>query len=301
MGYGKYSLEDRTTRANTLGYATKSAQEIFVERNINKEMNPNGVSIRESRDSDEHPESVSIIIGLDVTGSMGRVPHHLVKEGLPHMMSDIMDKGINDPQILFLAIGDHKYDKAPLQVGQYESSDELMDKWLTSVYLEGGGGGNHGESYFLAWYFAAYHTSIDCFEKRNKKGYLITIGDEPYHKTISSKQLKDIMGNKPNPIDPFNEEEWDDDEVNDTITAKSLFEKAKEKYDIYHIHIHQTKEGKKESTVEEWYELLGDNLFVADNKEDVPGIISNIVCNGQEEKIKWYTKSTFDTPTEIIL
>lgn len=41
--------------------------------------------------------------------------------------------------------------------------------------------------------------------------------------------------------------------------------------------IRQTRSGKIESTVDKWDELLGDNLIVADNREDVPGIISKIV------------------------
>ncbi|MGR9053887.1 MAG: hypothetical protein ACU84J_14670, partial [Gammaproteobacteria bacterium] len=174
MGYGSYSLEQRTIRSEKLGYTTKSAREIFRQRSINSSMNPYGVRLRESRDSAEHPNSLSIVLALDVTGSMGSIPHHLVKQGLPHIMGNIMQHGIKDPQLLFLAVGDHECDRSPLQVGQFESNDELLDKWLTDVFLEGGGGGNEGESYLLAWYFAAFHTAIDCFEKRREKGFLFT-------------------------------------------------------------------------------------------------------------------------------
>lgn len=41
------------------------------------------VGVRECRDSEEHPETTPIIIALDVTGSMGRIPHDLVKNQLP--------------------------------------------------------------------------------------------------------------------------------------------------------------------------------------------------------------------------
>ena len=167
MGGGTYSSTTRHERAVTSGYYSKPKEEIFKQREINNAMNPYGISIRESRDSVEHPNSLAIILALDVTGSMGSIPHHLVKDGLPDIMQGIIDKGLKDPQLLFLAIGDHECgDKAPLQVGQFESSDELLDKWLTDVFLEGGGGSNEGESYLLAWYFASLHTSIDCLEKR---------------------------------------------------------------------------------------------------------------------------------------
>ena len=180
MGGGMYSSDARTVRCKaTYGdadyYKHTAPSEIFKERKVNNAMSPNGVKIRESRDSKEHPNSLAIIIALDVTGSMGSIPVHLIKEGLPTMMETIIKGGIKDPQVLFLAIGDHTCDQAPLQVGQFESSDALLDHWLTTVWLEGKGGGNDGESYALAWYFAGKHTSIDCWEKRKQKGFLLSV------------------------------------------------------------------------------------------------------------------------------
>src|ERR1700690_3760507 len=136
MGSGGYSTSDRTLRAASMGFHTKPTSEIFKEKTINTAMNPSGVKIRESRDSKEHPNSLAIILALDVTGSMGSIPHHLVKDGLPSVMEDIIKAGIKDPQVLFLGIGDHECDNFPLQVSQFESSDELLDKWLTTIYLE---------------------------------------------------------------------------------------------------------------------------------------------------------------------
>jgi hypothetical protein len=271
MGYGQYSIQERLTRAKDLGYDTKSSREIFKSRSINNAMDPHGVDIRESRDSDEHPESLAIIIALDVTGSMGSVPHYLVKKGLPTIVESVISGGAKDPQILFLGIGDHKVDSAPLQVGQFESSDELMDKWLTSVYLEGGGGANEGESYFLAWYFASKHTSIDCFEKRHNRGFLFTIGDEPCIKNITSKKLNDIMGT----------------DYTEGMNYLTLLDAARMKYNVFHIHIAQTKAGKIQETIDQWREYMGDNLIVVDNKEDVSNIIANIVSVGSDNMEKW--------------
>jgi hypothetical protein len=45
--------------------------------------------------------SIPIIVALDVTGSMGRIPHDLAKVGLPNMMGGIIEHGIPRPQILF--------------------------------------------------------------------------------------------------------------------------------------------------------------------------------------------------------
>ncbi len=269
MGGGFYSVENRTHRAVKSGYYTNSVDENFAQKNINNAMNPYNVKIRESRDSEEHPESVAIILALDVTGSMGSIPQHLVKDGLPNIMGNIIQRGIKDPQVLFLGIGDHECDDSPLQVSQFESSDELLDKWLTSVYLEGGGGGNLGESYFLAWYFAGFHTSIDCFEKRNKKGFLFTIGDEPVLKKIPKKYLKDIMG----------------DGQYEDYSAEILLDKAKEKYNVYHLHIKQGSNGGYEDVINGWKQIMGPNLIIVENYNDVSKIISEtVIKNNMTEK-----------------
>lgn len=262
MGRGLYSSVTRTERADALGYATKSKYEIFKNRKICESMIPTGIQLRESRDSDEHPNSIPVIIGLDVTGSMLTVPHFLVKEGLPKLMEKVMEAGVPDPQVLFLAIGDHKNDDAPLQVGQFESSDELLDKWLTDTYLEGRGGANEGESYLLAWYFAGFHTAHDALDKRGQKGIMITIGDEPTLADIKQETLKGIMG-----------------EAEKDFTALELLEKAKEKYEVYHIHMTCTRVGSFPETQQGWKDMMGDRVKFVKNQEDVAATISEIIIN----------------------
>lgn len=259
MGGGTYSYASRTLRATSLGYDTKSAGEIFQEHGINSAMNPYGVKVRESRDSAEHPASLAIVLGLDETGSMGSVPHFLVKEGLPNIMQRIMGGGILDPQVLFLGIGDHECDRAPLQVGQFESSDELLDHWLTNLFLEGSGGGNLGESYLLAWYFAAQHTEIDCLVKRGQKGIMFTIGDEPVLPSVPGTFLKRLMG--PNG-------QYED------YTAVKLLEMARKKYHVFHINVKETASGIRRSVEDGWRQLLQDDLLVAERREDVSGLIA---------------------------
>ena len=273
MGGGTYSSVSRNIRATALGYDTKSVNEIFVGKAMNNAMNPYGIKVRESCDSPEHPNSKAILLGLDVTGSMGSVPHFLVKEGLPMIMDNIIKHGIKDPQVLFVAIGDHTCDQAPLQVGQFESSDELLDKWLTTVWLEGHGGGNEGESYLLAWYFAGYHTRIDCFDKRKEKGILITIGDEPILPDVPASFLKKLMG----------EGQYDN------FSAETLLEKAMKTYDVYHINIQETSSGSRTNVITaSWGQLLKDRLIMAKHREDVANIISGLVTNkvGKQETTK---------------
>jgi hypothetical protein len=280
MGSGTYSSTLRSERAILMNYATNPIHEIFTSRNINSSMNPHGVKIRESRDSSEHPNSLAIIIALDETGSMGTVPHYLVKEGLPLIMDSVIKKGVKDPQVLFLGIGDHECDESPLQVSQFESSDELLDKWLTDIYLEGRGGGNDGESYLLAWYFAAYHTEIDCFEKRKQKGFLFTIGDEPVLPEVPASFLKKTMG----------EGQYEN------YTAAYLLSKASEKYNVFHIHVKETSSGSRTKVIDGWKQLLSDNLLVAERREDVAKIIPKIVTKNISK-----TGSTLKQEEEMML
>lgn len=282
MGGGAYSSVSRMHSIRAAMYATSSPTAIFMERSINNAMNPCGVQIRESRDSSEHPESLAIIIALDVTGSMGSVPLYLVKEGLPAIMDAIINSGIKDPQVLFLGIGDHECDHAPLQVGQFESSDELLDKWLTTIFLEGGGGGNYGESYMLAWYFAAYHTDIDCLNKRGQKGFLFTIGDEPVLKSIPKVVIKSIMG---------------DGQYEDFDSSK-LLEKAMEKYNCFHIHIRETGSGSRQSVMDHWKQIIQDNLIIANRRQDVASIISEVVS---KRKTKAATNQKEATKEDMML
>ena len=278
MGGGVYSSVSHDVRSDNMGYKTKSTAEVFTQRQINNAMNPYGISIRESRDSEEHPNSLAIILGLDVTGSMGSVPHFLVKTGLPNIMDAIIEGGIKDPQVLFLGIGDHTVDDAPLQVSQFESSDELLDKWLTDIYLEGGGGGNEGESYLFSWYFAAKHTSIDCFEKRKQKGFLFTIGDEPVLKTLPSSAIKEVMGTK----------------QSNSYNSLELLNMAQKFYNVYHIHIKETTSGSRQFVIDDWKQLINENLIIVEHKEDTANSIGmaikenyklNVIDKKEEEII----------------
>ena len=132
-----------------------------ADRAVHLKMNPRGVTVRESRDSDAHPESHAVAVLLDVTGSMQDVPR-ILQANLPKLMGLLIRKGYLDhPQILIGAVGDATCDAAPLQVGQFESGIEIEDD-LGKLYLEGGGGGHITESYELALYFMARHTALDC-------------------------------------------------------------------------------------------------------------------------------------------
>lgn len=286
MGNTTYNVSSRTLRASTAGYTTVTTDtmhtvfEQVAKRKIHESMDPKTIKIREARDSSTHPNTIPIIFCLDLTGSMRSIPVHLIKEGLPKLMSNLMQKGIADPALLFMGIGDHECDQAPLQVGQFESGDLELDTWLTRTWPEGGGGGNAGESYLLAWYFAANHTVTDAWEKRGEKGFLFTVGDEPTLKSLPKNVLKSLM---------------EESSAQSSLDYKDLLKAAQEKYNVYHLHVLEGSAG--ERSLKSWQDLLGQNCIAVENHEDIANIMVDIVAKNSE--VKEVNKEK--TPEEEIL
>lgn len=202
MGSGAWSatnfFDRAATRAaagvDTFDYSARAKKSGVLRPH--QTLDPYGMQVRESRDSAEHPDSNSILISLDVTGSMDRVVRGIHRD-LPHLHELLLGhKYIPHPQILFAAVGDAMCDQVPLQVGQFES-DNRMDQNLENMILEGGGGGQKTESYELLMYVAARQTAIDCFEKRGRKGYFFMIGDEMAYPQVHRAHIHRLIGTDP--------------------------------------------------------------------------------------------------------
>lgn len=294
MGYTSYNVTARATRASLEGYATKGMDQLFEQNKVKRShdsMSPMGVKLRECFDSEAHPNSHPVVLGLDFTASMRRIPHELVKTGLPTLMSGLQEIGVEDAALLFLGIGDHKYDSYPIQVGQFESGDEELDLWLTRSYLEGGGGGNGGESYHLAWEFAANRIQADAINKRNQKGTLITIGDEPCHSALQVNVLNEIYGR-----DAVEGEGYSD--------LETLLAQVKENWNVYHLNMMGGQHGK--TSLPGWQELLGERASTVDSTDDLPAkliqIISNdVVENGITLDVKKEEKVEDKSEVNVIL
>lgn len=260
MGYGKWS--DDTYSSISSNYKTKTTDQIFTAKSLDNLLSPKDIDFRESRDSDEHPNSLATVIFVDVTGSMGMIPDDLVRHKLGTLMTTMIDHGVPDAQILFGAIGDHYTDKAPLQVAEFESETTKINDALTKVYLEGNGGGQQKESYLLAWLFAARHTSTDCFEKRGQKGVLFTIGDEGVHEELSTTAIAGIFGS----------------DSKEGISAEQLLNEAKGKYHVFHMHVNQGSYPNNPTIINQWKGLLGEGLIIVDDYTLLPELMASTVA-----------------------
>lgn len=261
MGSSRWSADDWTSYSSST--KTKTTDKIFTSRTLKDSLNPYGISMRESRDSDINPQSNAIIVGLDVTGSMGIIADALAREGLGVMVEEILKrKPVSDPHIMCMGVGDAYYDSAPLQTTQFEA-DITIAKQLEEIWLEKGGGGNHFESYNLPWYFAALHTSIDCFEKRNKKGYLFTIGDEEAPEKLLKSQIEKIFG----------------DTVQQDYSTEQLLNMVSKMYHVFHVVVEEGSHARSylPEVMDSWTKLLAQRVLRLSNYKNLAEVIVSAI------------------------
>lgn len=257
MGYGGYSFEAH--QAITAARVDLPAQAGFRQQEVHPLMRPHGVKVRESRDSASHPASLAITLALDVTGSMGTIPELLAKEELPGLIKMLMDYGISDPQVCFMAVGDAFHDRAPLQVGQFESTGELMDQWLTWSWLEGQGGDPGHESYELALYFGARHLELDCFRLRGKRGYFFMTGDEKPYPFLSRTVVRSVLG----------------DELEDDLPLAVVVDEAQRQLEPFFLIPDIERRRQCERA---WRDALGDRVICMENPRDTTACVAAIVA-----------------------
>ena len=247
MGHGRMSATDWDTFTTTKT-AGKPIHTVFASRSLKESFDPKKIILRESRDSTDNPASTPIIIGLDVTGSMGMIPDYFVRTGLKPLFEEIYTRRpVSDPAIMLMGIGDVVSDRAPMQASQFESDIRIADQ-LTELFLEGGGGGNSTESYTIPWYFAAMKTSLDSYEKRKKKGYLFTIGDEELPAVVRAAEFEKVFGPG----------QYTD------LTSEQLLEMASRFFHVFHIVVEQgshCRYGNVDAVVQSWTGLLGQRVL----------------------------------------
>ncbi len=227
-------------------------------------LDPFGVSVREARDSAEHPSSTPIAVLFDVTGSMQRVPRQL-QERLPDLLG-LLNEGryVSDPQIMFGAIGDADSDRVPLQVAQFES-DNRMDEQLRQIFLEGGGGGQKSESYELAAWFMAHKVSADAIERRGRKGYLFIIGDEMNKPVLKARHLREVLGV----------------EVTQDVDVRTLYAELQRTWNVYFVLPRLTAYWDDREVADHWRELLGQRFLRLEDPASVCELIA--VTIGMED------------------
>lgn len=257
----------KVSTGTSFGYTTSTRSSSYSDWKVHEDLDPKkvngptsplaGQNIRESRDSDEHPISTPIAVWFDETGSMGNTPR-VLQTKLTELFGLLLRKGyVEHPQILMGAYGDGETDRVPLQASQFES-DNRIDDALDNIFLEGNGGGNGGESQWLAWYFMATHTATDSWEKRQKKGYAFFIGDEVSLKP-DNRHVADFIG---------------DGEPLLQLGHKGIVKALLEKWDAY-VFVIDNLTAKMQHSVEFYTKLFGsDRVLVVQDETAIAETIA---------------------------
>lgn len=273
MGSGSWSSSSFTSYSTSVGRSVDCStgkitgsydnQDIFKSKNLDKALNPYKV-IRECCDNEEHPNTIPVILALDVTGSMGETAVEVAKN-LNVVMTNLY-KDLTDVEFMIMGIGDLYCDNSPCQASQFESDIRIAEQ-LDKVYFEFGGGGNGYESYSLAWYFGLHNTKLDCWN-RGKKGIIITIGDETLNPYLPKNDLNEVLGSS---------EETD-------IDTPILYKEANKKFDIYHIHVDHSgytyySFGNCGPT---FAKVIGEDHIMCATLDNVTEVITNIIKNAAD-------------------
>ena len=289
MGAGSWSKSDFASYSTIRAYASADTrtEDIFVSRKMDAELDPKGVTFRESFDSVDNPESTPIIIGLDVTGSMHAVLDAMARTGLNTLATEIYDrKPVTNPHIMMMGIGDvEAHDAAPLQITQFEADIRIADQ-LTKIFLEGGGGGNNHESYMLPWYFAAHHTKIDSLTKRNKKGYIFTIGDEQPQMKLIAAHVNTIMGYTPT----------------SDVTVQELYEEVSKMYNVFHLMVAEGNHMRRyrDTVVKEWNAILGQRAMVLEDHTKLAEVIVSTIQVSEGDDVDTVAKSWSGSTSSVV-
>lgn len=263
MGGGSWKAEAFCSYSASTGRTVSldglaSCQNMFTHQRLDKSLDPYKV-IRECCDSEEHPNTIPVILALDVTGSMGDACKK-VAQSLNVIMTELYSK-YKDIEFMIMAIGDLAYDESPIQASQFESDIRIAEQ-TDKIYFEAGGGGNSYESYTAAWYFALNNTNLHCWT-RNKKGIIITLGDEPLNPYLPKEGLKRCLGCT----------------LQEDVETKDLYDQVIQKFDVYHIAINDSDTSFKryeDQIKQSWGNILGTNLKIS-NLDQLPTTIINCI------------------------
>lgn len=277
MGCGSWTKASYTSYSKSVGRSVSkdgtisgsySNQDMFKATNIDPALDPKNV-IRECCDTEEHPNTVPVILALDVTGSMGQAAVEVAKK-LNVIMTKLYEK-VTDVEFLIMGIGDLACDTCPIQASQFESDIRIAEQ-LDKIYFEFGGGGNNYESYTAAWYFGSRHTKLDCLN-RGRKGIIITMGDEQLNPYLP------LRGRYSGLIEATG------DNLQEDVETKDLYNEVSKKFNIYHLDVNHGRRWDEDEIETSYRKYLDDVHFRKVTMDSITNEIVDIIINEAENNV----------------
>ncbi len=272
MGFGSWTTDSFRSYSYAKGMSVStdgllsgvySNQEMFKAVTIDSALDPKD-AMRECRDTEEHPNTIPVILALDVTGSMGEAAVEVAKK-LNIIMTKLYDK-VADIEFMIMGIGDLECDRYPIQASQFESDIRIAEQ-LDKLYFEFGGGGNSYESYTAAWYFASRHTKLDCL-KRGRKGIIITMGDEMLNPCLPKigryAGLAMVTG---------------DNLQENIINTRDLYDEVSQDFNVYHLDVNHRNRWNDKEIEKSFKKYLDDSHFRRVSMDTITDEIVDIIIN----------------------
>lgn len=218
------TLKDASVAKGSRSYATRTAPDEMVDT-LDKTI--------------ESESKNPIVIAIDVTGSMADWPQEIFKK-LP-VLYQTLSKYREDTEISFAAIGDATCDAYPLQVNDFDKGISLDDH-IKALCPEGGGGGQHYESYELFGYFLLNH----CRTPNATSPFLIIFGDEGFYESVAPAQVAHYIG----------------DRLQGPADSGEMWKALRQKFNIYLLHKPYDDKGLDKEIIGQWKEALGEEKVV---------------------------------------
>jgi hypothetical protein len=123
----------------------------------------------------------------------------------------------------------------------------------------------------MPWLSMAMQTATDSFDKRQKKGYLFTVGDEPIHGVegsgqgrpfgVTKQQAKDFLG-----LD-----------IERDLTADECLALAQSRWHVFHIVVGQRGGSYGYGIERSWGKLMPDSLIHLEDIDALPETIVSVI------------------------
>lgn len=252
-GGGSYYDRDVTYGGSTTrtGYSDFAAQ-VTSQSNLDSSLLPLNRRLVSDCES-------PLVLLLDGTGSMGTLPR-IFCDKVPMIAGQIAVQKYLDDAIVSLAIvGDVTCDRGPIQVCDFAKIRDL-DPWLQKLWIEGGGGGQHFESYeFMAYFYARLYDM-----KNARIPMLIFTGDESFREELSAEKLRKHFGGQHQDVSSF-----------------TVFNELKEKFNgnVFLIHRYYGGYDLDAEITAQWQKALGrENVVRLKTDTAVGDIILGVIA-----------------------